>query len=257
MDDEWELRFVRVPRGTHLSKSSETPGVERDLLREDGSNKLLGPPESRAAGFDDSQRARSYDPGPYGYDEGRDELTPEQRRQVEELGEAIGQYLVAVVFPWVGTKLREAWGHRRRWRRRKAASASADAEQVIELAVSQPSASAEKRTPPSSDRARMSIAEYEERVLVVLAAEDWLTEQRRLLASAVVTGDELPPEVETATRLALERHFPLPGEMSVTGSGETEAVETADAGAEGTRRPPQQSPVPSDDSAPASGPQTP
>lgn len=48
-DDEWQLRYVRVPKGTHLSDSRASAGVERDLLREDGTNKLLGPTESVAA----------------------------------------------------------------------------------------------------------------------------------------------------------------------------------------------------------------
>lgn len=60
MDDEWELRWVRVPQGTHLSNSRATPGRERDLLREDGTNKTLGPTESIAADEDAFFGVRSH-----------------------------------------------------------------------------------------------------------------------------------------------------------------------------------------------------
>lgn len=49
----WELRMVWVPNGAHLSSSAKTPGHQRDLLREDGTNKLMGPTESRRITDDD------------------------------------------------------------------------------------------------------------------------------------------------------------------------------------------------------------
>lgn len=48
MEGKWQTRDVLIPHGTHLANSQKTPGLQRDLLRENGTNKLLGPPESRA-----------------------------------------------------------------------------------------------------------------------------------------------------------------------------------------------------------------
>ena len=64
MDDEWVRREVRIPKGTHLSKSKDSAGAERDLLREDGTNRLLGPTESRSVEEDDLHRAYPYESVP-------------------------------------------------------------------------------------------------------------------------------------------------------------------------------------------------
>jgi hypothetical protein len=59
LNQDWPLRWVRIPEGTHLSKSKDIPGVERDLLREDGTNKLLGSTESFPADEDTLYRVHS------------------------------------------------------------------------------------------------------------------------------------------------------------------------------------------------------
>ena len=46
MAEEWQLRSVRVPKGTHLANSKGTPGAQRDLLYTNGTNALVGPAES-------------------------------------------------------------------------------------------------------------------------------------------------------------------------------------------------------------------
>ncbi len=63
-EDEWVRREVRIPRGTHLSKSRDSEGAERDLLREDGTNRLLGPTESRSVEEGDLYHAFSYESAP-------------------------------------------------------------------------------------------------------------------------------------------------------------------------------------------------
>ena len=55
-----ELRYVRRPEGTHRSGSRETHGYDRDLLRENGTEKLLGPTESRPADIDEIIRSHTH-----------------------------------------------------------------------------------------------------------------------------------------------------------------------------------------------------
>lgn len=59
MSQDEELRYVRRREGTHRSSSRETPGYERDLLREDDTENLLGPTESRPANIDDIIRSHT------------------------------------------------------------------------------------------------------------------------------------------------------------------------------------------------------
>src|SRR4051794_10576722 len=49
-----ELRWQKVPDGAQRSRSTQTPGYERDLLRDSG---LLGPSESRPANIDEVLRS--------------------------------------------------------------------------------------------------------------------------------------------------------------------------------------------------------
>lgn len=99
-EDEWVLREVRVPKGTHLSDSKETPGAERTLLREDGSNKLLGPPEARPV--EDADLLSAYPYTPYSPSEPEDEgLTPGQKELADALTEIITEVAREVVLPLV------------------------------------------------------------------------------------------------------------------------------------------------------------
>ena len=54
--DDLELRLVRRPEGSRRSKSTGTPGAERDLLR-DSTGALLGPTESFPVNTDDLKKA--------------------------------------------------------------------------------------------------------------------------------------------------------------------------------------------------------
>ena len=45
MVDGWEQRYQRVPEGQHRSRSTDTPGADRDLLF-DSDGRMKGPPES-------------------------------------------------------------------------------------------------------------------------------------------------------------------------------------------------------------------
>lgn len=84
IDEEWQLRRVRVPKGTHFSGSKDTPGAERELLREDGTNKLLGPPESFPVDEDPMLGVHAYAPDSPRRADAR-ELSPEQRAIVDAI----------------------------------------------------------------------------------------------------------------------------------------------------------------------------
>jgi len=45
-DGHWEPAWIYVPNGTHLSDSRATPGANRNILRDDATNRLKGPTES-------------------------------------------------------------------------------------------------------------------------------------------------------------------------------------------------------------------
>lgn len=59
MSHDEELRWVRRREGTHRAGSRETPGYDRDLLRENGTENLLGPTESRPANIDEIIRSHT------------------------------------------------------------------------------------------------------------------------------------------------------------------------------------------------------
>lgn len=59
MSHHEELRWYRGREGTHRSGSRETPGYDRDLLRENGTEKLLGPTESRPANIEEIIRSHA------------------------------------------------------------------------------------------------------------------------------------------------------------------------------------------------------
>lgn len=59
MSHDEELRWTRLREGTHRASSRETPGYDRDLLRENGTNNLLGPTESRPANIDEIIRSHT------------------------------------------------------------------------------------------------------------------------------------------------------------------------------------------------------
>lgn len=59
MSHDEELRWVRRREGTHRSGSRETRGYDRDLLRANDTENLLGPTESRPASIDEIVRSHA------------------------------------------------------------------------------------------------------------------------------------------------------------------------------------------------------
>lgn len=201
MDDDWELRWVHVPEGTHLSNSRATPGRDSDLLREDGTNKNLGPAESVAADGEalfavpsDSSGSPNRPGGP--------EPTWVQQLAVDVITdiakaidwEAVFEQFVAPAIKRQSTKVRErvrsAIGRIRRRPRADTAALPSGAPTVI------------LETSEDGTGVGMSSAEYRERVVSALAAEAYAAWQRGMLANARVE-DDLDPELVRAVELML------------------------------------------------------
>jgi hypothetical protein len=225
MDEEFQLRWVHVPKGTHLSSSRRTAGMDRDLLREDGTNKNLGPPESKPADLDNIVRDRV----------GREEIPVDQERDEYEFSSEVGDVSRERTF---ADELRTA-----------AAEAIVDAvlEQIIELlkqvdwnAVAKRSSVVLRRTAGrASTRLRslvnrtkssdarisgapelapdldpgtqmvtqgvtMSRAEFLARMKAVIIAEAFADWQRRELANAVVSNEDLSAELQQSVLLVLD-----------------------------------------------------
>lgn len=206
MDDEWQLRWVRVPEGTHLSNSRETRGASRDLLREDGTNRNLGPTESVPADGEFSGRARS-------------EL-PESPDDSTELGLTRGQEFVLgviaevvqavdweavfeqIVAPAVKRRMTKIRGRFRSAGRRLSEPASPGTE--VEHLASTPIASEAIVHSSVSATVPMSGAEFRERAMSVLAAEAYAARQKEILSNARIVDGSLPEELASAMQLLLE-----------------------------------------------------
>lgn len=210
-DDEWVLREVRVPKGTHLSDSKETPGAERTLLREDGSNKLLGPPEARPVEGADLLSAYPYTH--YSPSEPEDtELTPAQKELADALTEIITEVAREVVLPLVRDVLApalrvkinelairikaksiEAYGRARTGKQVRSLGHRRDRDSSGVVARG-----------PEQTGITMSVDDFREYFLRAMAAEQFAAQLKQLLLTVRVQDAELSPELEQAIRLALE-----------------------------------------------------
>lgn len=202
MDDEWELRRVRVPKGTHLSKSKGFEGAQRDLLREDGTNNLLGPTESVPVDEDDLRFARTYENSP-SPDRGEPELPWGAQLVVdvvEEVVESIDWEAVIehIVAPAAKrTKDRVANRLRSTFRRTR-----------TEIVPCSPRTSSRSSTQLNAqvDGAAFSLSrdEYRQRVIAVLAAEAFAARQRQILANFRIERTDVPEELMRTVTLMLE-----------------------------------------------------
>lgn len=206
--DDLELRLVRRPEGSRRSKSTGTPGAERDLLRgSDGA--LLGPTESFPVDNDELRKALARsEPTRREFDvQGR---SPGKQMAVDiatdvayiVVREAVAQVYHLVIAPKVRAKWAELKQGRRPGQGQVGSDAStsklvaADLEQVDErstdLAVESPTTV-------------MDSVEFRQRLALMLAAENFAVEQRRLLSAAQISdAADLPPELADAMKRVLE-----------------------------------------------------
>lgn len=213
MSYDEELRWVKVPTGTHRSRSHETPGYERDLLREEGTNKLRGPTESRPADVDEIVRSRTPD-------------APARPSAGEEFGRQLGDAIADALHPYIeqlvdlgvdaaarGISNLWAWAKRKTAERRTATSGAAAAEEPAApaalLVTEEPEDAKEQPidgagTGIATPAPSMSGEEFRARLLSALAAEHYAAQQKRLLASVHVQDDALPDELKSAIKKAIE-----------------------------------------------------
>lgn len=208
-EDEWVLREVRVPKGTHLSDSKETPGAERTLLREDGSNKLLGPPEARPV--EDADLVSAYPYTPYSPSEPEDEgLTPGQKELADALTEIITEVAREVVLPLVRDVLAPALrvkindlALRIKTKSIEVYEKARSGKQIQALTPEGEAGSSEVGT-QDPHRIAMSVDDFREYFLRAMAAEQFAAQLKQLLLTVRVQDAELSPELQRAIQLALE-----------------------------------------------------
>ncbi|TFC87440.1 hypothetical protein [Cryobacterium sp. TMT4-31] len=209
-DDEWFPREVRIPKGTHLSDSRDTPGAERNLLREDGTNRLLGPTESREVKSDVfASSSPTPDAGSpdYGHDMrgqalGQDKLSPSQQAVAdalfELLAEAIREFVIPVarehIFPWAVQKVGELV-QRMRVTSIKVYERAAKTSITIRPPKDPAQDANGSDAAATQAQVRMSQAELIKGLNDVLQAERFLAERKRLLADALREGNDLPAEL--------------------------------------------------------------
>lgn len=197
MDDDWELRKVRVPKGTHLSQSKDSEGAQRDLLREDGTNKLLGPAESMPVDEDDLNHYRR-NPPPQDLGEREPSwlaqlLGDVVEELIEEIDwEAVFEHIIAPAIK--RTKNRVANRFRSTFGRTKT--------EIVEFVPDHPSTALD--TQDHDESFAVSREEYRQRVLLVLTAEAFASRERENLAKARIDEANLPEELVRAVRLVLE-----------------------------------------------------
>lgn len=210
MNEEWQLRRVRVPKGTHFSDSKDTPGAERELLREDGTNKLLGPPESFPVDEEATFGVRAYDSDSPRSTDAR-ELSPGQQAIADAIVNGGAWVLREVAAPVYREFVAPAI-------KRKSSEIAKSLRSAIKEASGKPGSTvlAVLTATPTADSSKeldavveepginMSSAEYRERVMDVLTAERFAAEQKRVLANAQVGEDDLPPGLKSAIKLVLE-----------------------------------------------------
>lgn len=210
--DDLELRLVRRPEGSRRSKSTGTPGAERDLLR-DSTGALLGPTESFPVNTDDLKKALARsDPTRRGTH--RQERSPGKQMAVEVVAdvaylvvrEAVAQVYHLVIAPRARARWTELQQSRQPERRQVGTVNEAEA-LPSELLVADFKPPEEPSTdlvtqPPSTV---IDSVEFRQRLALMLAAENFAAEQRRLLAAARISdAADLPPELADAMKLVLE-----------------------------------------------------
>lgn len=206
MNQEWQLRWVRVPQGTHLSNSKATQGAARDLLREDSTNRNLGPTESILADEDALYGVHFYETNsPSG--SGGAELSWGQQIAVDIVEDVVKAVDWDAIFEQiVAPAIKRTMG--KFGKRLRSAIGRADGRAGTEITALTPDAHADSSEEVGisikAPRLGMSSAEYRERVIAALAADAYAAWQREILANVRIEDGNLPPELTSAMKLVLE-----------------------------------------------------
>jgi hypothetical protein len=185
-----------------------TPGAERDLLR-DSTGALLGPTESFPVDTDELRKAhaRCEPTRPARPSQGR---SPGKQMAVDiatdvaylVVREAVAQVYHLVIAPKARAKWTELKQNGRPAQRQVSRDASASKFVVADLAqVDEPSTDLVAQRPTTV----MDSVEFRQRLALMLAAENFAAEQRRLLSAAQISDEaDLPPQLADAMKLVLE-----------------------------------------------------
>jgi hypothetical protein len=169
-------------------------------LREDGTNKILGPTESIPADDDDRYEDDIYETNSLS-DPGTEEPSWVSQLAVELVTELIStlpwdEICEKIVAPAIERKMvtirkrvRSTIGRLRG--RALTLDAHADSSEEVDILVEAPSA-------------HLSSAEYRERALAALLAHEYAAWQREILSKAYIEDGDLPPELTSAIQLMLE-----------------------------------------------------
>lgn len=222
MNHDEELRWVRLRAGTHRSGSRATPGYDRDLLREDDSENLLGPTESRPADIDEIVRSSS-------------SASPPRPTPLQELHYQLGYAIMEALEPYIARGVDAAvdaavLGISRLW---KWAASGPHTETApvrkcktqpltSEVAPFEPDATAVQDKPEenSFQPQRMTAEQYKALLLSALLADQYAARARQMLSSVRVDDAALPAELEIAVRAALEGPKPAIDDATLAGAVE-------------------------------------
>lgn len=213
---EEELRVVRSPKGTHRSRSTGTPGYERDLLRDKETKGLKGPSESRSADQDDIERFYGYVEPPGSAQPAAEPRLGEAlaRAVFEGLAEGIREAVndpevqerarILVRHVWVAAKNRSA---QLRKRSKAAAETGRSIGDTALKNVGEDPTDVVEGTLESLQEPvlTMSAEEYREQLRMLLAARQFVADRERLLLSVRIDNAEaISAELQRAFQAALE-----------------------------------------------------
>lgn len=203
MSHDEELRYVRRREGTHRSSSRETPGYERDLLRENDTENLLGPTESRPANIDEIIRSHTHGVPP------RPTAAQQIAGQVAmDIMDALRPHIMHGVDVAVDTKL--GIPKLVKWAKTKAEQRKAEARNQSPSTSAQLDAVPAEGTADIDDETRtlevrkpsVTAEQYQAIQLSALRAEQYAAHMRQMLTKVAVRDGALP--VEGTIRAALE-----------------------------------------------------
>lgn len=213
MSHDEELRWVRRHERTHRSGSRANPGYERDLLREDDTENLLGPTESRPADIDEIVRSRRppTPPQPILGEEFRyqlgdaimDALAPYIERGVDVAVDAavLG---ISRLWRWATVKPSERTRTVGRENKSERFDAKAEALPVADAVDTHETSEAIALKPRS-----MTAEQYQAILLSALLADQYAAHARKMLANVRIHDEALPVELERAIKAALDGPTPV------------------------------------------------
>lgn len=205
MEDEWELRKVRKRQGAQRSRSSGTPGAERDLWRDKETGSLLGPTESIPV--DEDELRSIYGGGTTGRapSEAKDEpggLSPAQEIMVEFFSEQVDKLLDEYVIPALKERglpaLRKKWGDwsRRHRRGKQVVEPDTDAtDREANLQLTDAVSSRDLQPTLEQGRVPMTQEQYDELCATEQSLEEGLRKARMLRSRALIVEGPATMEV--------------------------------------------------------------